>query len=284
VKEAYDLTRWRTHLKTCLTKPTKKASNTITLFSMGSWKLGRESAVETKAATAVENLKPCPGLSEDNDEKIPEYLQRTTASGGGSKRVHNIAKDMFGRLFKALEAGDKEQVLQYQAHGQRWRNDHRSLRVYSTSCEKSVNKRGNRILPCSECASLLNLKAFREVLRKPTPKPKNQIYTNKLHRLPVLGAIYAKHIGLKDIIETPVRTIFYVNSLQGLLIYRNINIRMQKIPRVFVTPLESYLENIMTKCLMAFLKPWFRNTTVKIAALDYKILNTLQLGTNSVTS
>ena len=41
VKEAYDLTRWRTHLKTCSTKPAKKASNTKTLFSMGFWKLGK---------------------------------------------------------------------------------------------------------------------------------------------------------------------------------------------------------------------------------------------------
>ena len=174
VKEAYYLTRWRTHLKTCPTKPAKKASNTRTLFSMGSWKLGKveEGSIKTKATSSVENLKPCPGLTEDDDEKIPEYLRRTTASGGGSKRVHDIAKGMFGRLFKALKAGEKEQVLQNQSHSQRWKNDHRSLRVYSTSCEKSgVNKRGNRILPCSECASLLNLKAFREVLRKPTPNP-----------------------------------------------------------------------------------------------------------------
>lgn len=210
VKEAYDLTRWRTHLKTCSKKPAKKSSNTKTLFSMGSWKLGKlESSVKTKAASSVEESKPpCPGLTEDNDEKIPEYLRRTTASGGGSKRIHDIAKDMFGRLFKALKNSEKEQVLQNQSHSQRWRNDHRSLRVYSTSCEKSVmvDKRGNRSPgPCPECASLLNLKAFREVLRKPTPKPKNQIYTNKLHRLPVLGSLYAKHIGLRDIVETPVR-------------------------------------------------------------------------------
>ena len=88
---------------------------------------------------SVENLKPCRGLTEDDDEKIPEYLQRTTASGGGSKRLHDVAEDMFGKLFKLLKAGDKEQVLQYQSHSQRWRNDRRSLRVYSTACEKSFS-------------------------------------------------------------------------------------------------------------------------------------------------
>jgi hypothetical protein len=74
VKEAYDLTRWRTHLKTCSKKPAKKASNTKTLFLMGSWKLGNESSTKTKAKSSAEKLKPCPGLSKDNDEKIPEYL------------------------------------------------------------------------------------------------------------------------------------------------------------------------------------------------------------------
>ena len=41
-------------------------------------------------------------------------------------------------------------------------------------------------------------------LVKPTPLPKNQIYTNSQYRNKLLGEIYGRTIGLKEIIEAPV--------------------------------------------------------------------------------
>ena len=95
-------------------------------------------------------------------------------------------------------------------HGHTWTNDHQKLRVFSATCQKAVSDRTpNRALPCESCQSVLSSKGFRAALRKPTPSPENQIYINTKYRNQVLGEIYGRHIGLKDIIEAPVRSSYF---------------------------------------------------------------------------
>ncbi|PPQ86485.1 hypothetical protein CVT25_007555, partial [Psilocybe cyanescens] len=147
---------------------------------------------------------PCPGLSDIDNALISTYLRRTSATGGGGKLLYDIAKERYKKVFSKLGAREKEQVVSIQGHGHQWKNDHKRLKIFSTSCEKNIpNRTPNQTPPCTSCSLILSLKSFKEVLRKPPPLPGKEIYTNKLYRNETLGQIYARHIGLKEIIESP---------------------------------------------------------------------------------
>ncbi|KAJ7039794.1 hypothetical protein C8F04DRAFT_949367, partial [Mycena alexandri] len=148
--------------------------------------------------------EPCPGLTAADSAHLPGYLQRTGAPGGGGRSVTVIAKEKFGKLFRRLGSRKKKIVSDTQYHEHRWRNDHSNLRVFSTGCKKEVVSPapGSRTLPCSACSALLNLKNFKQAIRRPASDDKNYIYVNDKYRNQLLGHLYAKAIGLKEIIET----------------------------------------------------------------------------------
>ncbi|KAJ7857808.1 hypothetical protein B0H14DRAFT_2351989, partial [Mycena olivaceomarginata] len=103
-------------------------------------------------------------------------------------------------------------------HEQKWRNDHTHLRIFSTSCEKTVPARTPRTLPCPACADVLSRKSFKNALRKKARDPKNYIYTNKKYQNQLLGEIYGRTIGLQHIIEQPnAKTTPCVRYAQGTL-------------------------------------------------------------------
>ena len=116
-----------------------------------------------------------------------------------------IAKELFKKTFSKLSKVRKEEVMVAQTHGHRWKNDHQKLRVFSTSCQKNTPDRTpNHPLPCASCQAVLKSQEFKNAIQKPTPLPKNQIYTNNQYRNKLLGEIYGRTIGLKEIIEAPV--------------------------------------------------------------------------------
>ncbi|KAJ6624096.1 hypothetical protein B0H10DRAFT_2327732, partial [Mycena sp. CBHHK59/15] len=47
-------------------------------------------------------------------------------------------------------------------------------------------------------------KRFKKALKKDAPAPENYIYVNKKYRNKALGDLYARTIGLQDIIEAPI--------------------------------------------------------------------------------
>ena len=219
VKQLYDLTRWRSHQQTCKAKG--KAAGTKSLLSWFSGP-GKRMANETsKQNKEYRSTYPCPGLSDQDDKRIPKFLRRTAALGGGGRSIIAIAEERFGRPFGQLDDEEKEEVWAVQQHGHVWRNDHQRLRVYSTTCKKQVpHSHGggaNYAGPCSACQTVLKLHAFKKALYKPLPQPKNMIYTNMRYRDRVKGELYGRHIGLKDIIETAVCTYLHVVSLHANL-------------------------------------------------------------------
>ena len=118
--------------------------------------------------------------------------------------MFKIAMERFTKAFSSLGARRQKEVKDTQHHEQKWRNDHAHLRIFSISCEKTVPVWCPRILPCSTCSVLLSSKSFKKTLKKPSPDPANVIYTNKEFRNQVLGEIYGRTVGLKDIIKQPV--------------------------------------------------------------------------------
>jgi hypothetical protein len=205
MKYVCDATRWREHLKKCKAKKTASA-DTPSLMTMGWTKRAVKSEVKR-----IEKTCPCPGITTEDDKRVEAYLGRTGVLGGGARSVKVIAEEMFRKLFSKLGKRGKKDVLDAQRHEQKWRNDHDNMRVFAAACKKTTADRApNRPLPCGDCAAVLKSKAFTNALRKPAPEEKNYIYTNHRFRSPLLGAIYARTVGLKDLIETPVRCNYLV--------------------------------------------------------------------------
>ncbi|KAJ6615027.1 hypothetical protein B0H10DRAFT_2220789 [Mycena sp. CBHHK59/15] len=214
VKNPYDFTRFQEHLdKDC---PIKHRGTGMSTLSLDSFKSGKSKPGGSRAAPPRD--VPCPGITEDDHPRVPGYLKRTGAMGGGSRSVFKIAMETFRKAFRALGNKRQREVRDTQQHEQKWRNDHTHLRVFTTSCEKTVPERTPRTLPCSACADLLSRKSFKVALKKEAQDSKNYIYTNKQYRNQVLGEIYGRTIGLQDIIEQPnAKTTPCVRYAQGAL-------------------------------------------------------------------
>lgn len=212
VKDPFDTVRWRKHLKDCVEKGWNRrapAAGMRSLLSMGWVKPGKTntSVPETKEnkPPAPEKTVPCPGLTALDHDRIPKYLLRTGFLGGGARSITVIAHELFKKAFSRLKQKNKEKVLDTQLHEHAWRNDHDRIRVFSTKCKHIVaDLAPNRPLPCTECRGILRSRTFKALLRKPVPADENFIFTNKRFRSKRLGEIYARTIGLKDIIEAPV--------------------------------------------------------------------------------
>lgn len=230
VKEPLDLTRWRSHLKNCTEKPPlkkTKSAGTPSVFTMPGWApkstpkrdldVSRSPVIpkpvnllpqSSLPDTVITATRPCPGITELDCSDIARYLMRSSANGGGGQSIHKVTKKLFRKVFSSLQSTSKDEVLAAQLHTHIWRNDHQHLRIYSTACKKVVASRTpQRPLPCDACVSVTRSKAFKNAIRKKTPQPKNQIYTNKKYQNPVVGEIYSRHIGLKEIVESQVRSL-----------------------------------------------------------------------------
>lgn len=200
VKVPYDSTRFKAHVdKGCAVHHAGAGMSTL------KQRLQPTAPKAPKPPVFIEKT-PCPGVTEHDIDGVPAYLRRSGALGGGSRSVFKIAMGKFKKAFSNLGQKHQRQVLDTQQHEQKWRNDHANLRVFSTECRKIVSARSPRALPCRSCEALLSSKSFKRTLKKPAPAdPDNYIFTNKRYRNQVLGEIYGRSIGLKDIIEEPVR-------------------------------------------------------------------------------
>jgi hypothetical protein len=153
----------------------------------------------------IDKTCPCPRITTEDDKCVEAYLGRTGVLGGGAHSVKVIAEEMFQKLFGKLGKRGKKDVLDSQRHEQKWQNDHDNMHVFAAACKKTMADRApNCLLPCGDCAAVLKSKAFTNALCKPAPEEMNYIYTNHHFQSPLLGAIYACIVGLKDLIETPV--------------------------------------------------------------------------------
>lgn len=206
VKEPYDATRWKKHLRDCEDMKKKKIFKTPSLFSMGFVKVAKN------ARTMIEPRKlpnvPCPGITEADDARVTKYLKRTAALGGGGRSLAVISMERFKKLFSKLEfAKSKKTVVDVQKHEWKWRNDHENLRVFSTSCQKDVPDRSTnakRPKPCSNCITVLQSRPFKNAIRVPIPSDENYKFVNSRFRNKLLGNIFARTIGVKHIIEEDV--------------------------------------------------------------------------------
>ncbi|KAF4590802.1 hypothetical protein EYR40_009399 [Pleurotus pulmonarius] len=217
MKGMYDASRWNDHItKGCPGKPkTKKqkaAKAALETHPIKSWFMPQTDA--SKVSLSLQPLAkkvqtkptvPCPGLSELDHARIPIYLRRSGAMGGGARSLATLSMARFGKVFSELgNDEDRRIIVDEQAGEFKWRNDYNRQRVFSTECEGKVEDRApSRRLPCARCRKLLKNYRFRDVLRKDLPKVEHMVFVNKRFNNRILAELYAKTKGLKEIIEAP---------------------------------------------------------------------------------
>jgi hypothetical protein len=167
--------------------------------------------VHTLSLSTNDNPKqvpPCPGISGAQDERIPDYLKRTSETGGGSRSVVKIALDLYQKTYAQLSTNRKDIVDETQRIERTWVNDHRKLRIFSTTCTNvACWSSENTFIPCQKCRSLLRDSRLCSVLNKPTPEERNFRHLNQRFQNHLEGLQYARVKGLKQLIESAVRTV-----------------------------------------------------------------------------
>ncbi|KAL0949786.1 hypothetical protein HGRIS_009824 [Hohenbuehelia grisea] len=143
LKSPYNATRWREHRnKRCKSKPvTKKQKAAVAALKMPSVLNWLQKATTTKSPAApIPLLKkqptvPCPGLTELDNSRIPVYLRRSGAKGGGARSLWALSMERFGKAFSELDDPQARNVIfDVQINEFQWQNDHDRQRVHSTTC------------------------------------------------------------------------------------------------------------------------------------------------------
>lgn len=235
MKEAYSTQRFREHVKKCndervrqkTSKQRSRDDSNVPQEGLRATTLHRffseappaqtsmERKSEPESTTAQQGTKrtrtemiltPCPGITGTHEARVPIYLQRTGAPGGGAPSVTAIARVLYRDaelVFSMLSPEEKQPVYTKQSHQMTWRNNHAAQAVFSSSCEKVVRRTALGL--CDACLQVLQSKAFRNAIRIGVPEDKNYKYLNERYRNNSLGQLYARSHGLQDLIEDQVR-------------------------------------------------------------------------------
>lgn len=212
VQKQYDVKRFEVHFESCVRKRydrQKTKVSTSRTLKLTSETIPRKWDIFVNRITLPNGKpkpRPCSGISEDDHPQIPTYLRRSAASGGGARNVTAISMDLFSSPYRDLVHSQQQDVLFTQLQEHRWRNDHQNLRIFSTECSRisPTLDRAHRARPCDKCASLLELKVFKNILRKKMPADTNYRYNNAIYRNDALSEHFAKCAGLKDLFDSVV--------------------------------------------------------------------------------
>lgn len=148
---------------------------------------------------------PCAGVTKHYSPGVVQYLQRTGAPGGGSRSVHKIAKEWYGRAYATLDQAERALVVQQQRHEQTWRNSHSLSSVFSCKCEQTVPVKHGQVPAhpiCPPCLSVSRSRSFKAALRVPMPAPEHYKHLNHQYRNETLGHLYARTAGLQELVES----------------------------------------------------------------------------------
>lgn len=218
----YDCTKFRKHYKRCLIKlgngapgmrPRKAAAAGNTLIT-SYFAVNRKKQVSKPREVQTMEF-PCPGIRVNDDPRVEVYLTRTGASGGGARSEVILAKEIFGRAYSTLNKKQKKEIQDRRQASFSWRNDHERQTVFSVKCGRSVQaESAAMVVKCPECAKVLRLKQFQNVLGKPMPKAENLKYVNNLFRNDNLAHQYLKIKGLGKLL-LPETEVIHFHFLLG---------------------------------------------------------------------
>lgn len=213
MKEPYNIAYFESHVEKCKIRTT---SNTLTIKNM--FKNHPQPKREKKDRKPLPHSTriPCPGLSASDHSRIPLYLERTPATGGGSSKINKFSVSLYPDVhYIDLSAEEQQNVLAAQRFERRWRNEHDLKRVYSMECMKvaqtsSVN---DYVGPCYQCLAILSDPGFWKVLFKEKPDPENVKYTPKMWINDDAIVKWGNICGLMPIIQEFDKVISYIFEL-----------------------------------------------------------------------
>jgi hypothetical protein len=204
--EAYNSTRFRQHLKGCKKMGSGSKFTTLNSFLV---KAPAQQMEAKKAAKApVLANYPCLGITASHDERVPKFITRTGADGGGARSITKIAEELFNKAYGELSERKKSQVDTAQMHEWSFHFDRLRMAIHSSKCKKLVAapKLNDGTHTCRECLDMHNSdQRLKSGLQKPMPNPENFKYLNEQYQGKSTAERYAKTQGLLEIILDKVR-------------------------------------------------------------------------------
>jgi hypothetical protein len=182
MKEPYNIANFKTHVQSC--KGSKK-SRKLPGGSMSTIDSMMNTWVKKPCILRPTGTTPCPGLTADNDNRIPIYFERTNTAGGGAVKLETVSSRLFpGIPFGNLKDEQKLEVRTAQRLSQKWRNERDLGKIYATSCSKEARfDTGNsKSQPCVQCIEILKDAAFKRLVSMPVPTPENTKFTPRIWR------------------------------------------------------------------------------------------------------
>ena len=150
---------------------------------------------------------PCLGITANHDNRVPNFITRTGADGGGAQSVTRIADKLFNKPYGELSERKKSQVDTAQMHEWTFRFDRLRMAIHSTKCKTVVSAPEDDEGPhtCCECLCMYDSdQRLKSGLRKPMPKPEHFKYLNEQYQGKSTAEHYAKTQGLLEIIQDKV--------------------------------------------------------------------------------
>ena len=208
--EPYSSTKFKQHVNSC--KSTGKAEGHTTLTSFFGVPSKAQQKVPAKQGNKTNNEAPnidcpCSGITARHDARVPDFITRTGAEGGGARSVTKIADELFKKKYADLSERKKTRVDVAQRHEWTFCFDRVLMAIFSTKCEKYVKgaKDSEDSHTCSQClAVLLSDSRFKSGLRVPIPEDGNFRYLNEKYQGKSTAERYAKSQGLQDLLEDKV--------------------------------------------------------------------------------
>ena len=120
----FDLRRWKDHRNSASCQVRQKAAlRTSSLGKYGFRPQTKTSYPKNLKTTSPPCLFPCPGLTAKSDSRIPAYLQRCSALGGGARSHSVLSSELCNGLkWRELNADQRRVMLRCEEIEYRWRN------------------------------------------------------------------------------------------------------------------------------------------------------------------
>lgn len=141
----YDLFHWRNHRKTKKCQRARaQGGHTRSLLCHGFGVMNPSSSGPLPQASSIQTLRPsypegaCPGLTRESDEKIAQYLLRSSATGGGAPSRESISRDLFQDetlRWRQLTIRQQRIVRRREQVLYKWINSRATGAIFSTQCE-----------------------------------------------------------------------------------------------------------------------------------------------------
>ena len=201
----YDTSLYKCHVQTCNSRTAMAGMHTLDkglnyVFLQQPGSSSASSSICDNSTTPW----PCPGLSEDDEPRIENYLLRTTVSSAGGISINAVAEKMYNLPYNNLTDDQKQSVRAGQVHTHRWSLDHQRRRVFAIGeerCFQSIPHNSQRPQPCSACKALLRNRAFQTAINRDIPDDINRKFTPLLFQAAEIAKICQKHSGLSTIFD-----------------------------------------------------------------------------------